>query len=124
MRPREGTPDGEAPLPRLTEKAFTQAVLDAARRLGWTAYHTHDSRHSAAGFPDLVLVRVDARGHARLEAAELKVGDRGPTPAQRTWLGLLEAVRESARDAGFGGVGVRVWHPEDWFSGRIEEVLR
>src|SRR5215831_11953460 len=123
MRPREGTPDGEAPHLRLTEKQFMQAVIDRAQELGWMVFHPHDSRRSPAGFPDLVMVRVDARGNARLEAAELKVGDRGPTPAQRTWLGLLEAVRECARESGFGGVGVRLWSPEDWFSGRIEEVL-
>ena len=33
------------------EKAFQQAVLDYARLMGWMVYHSHDSRHSAAGFP-------------------------------------------------------------------------
>src|SRR5688572_19177552 len=40
-----------------TERAFQAQVVKYARLMGWTAYHTHDSRRSQAGFPDLVLVR-------------------------------------------------------------------
>ena len=41
----------------MTEKKFQAAVLQIANMYGWLAYHTHDSRRSAPGFPDLVLVR-------------------------------------------------------------------
>ncbi|MEW6583441.1 MAG: VRR-NUC domain-containing protein, partial [Actinomycetota bacterium] len=51
----------------LSEAAFQDQVVDLARLRGWLVYHTFDSRHSAAGFPDLILARGD-----RLVAAELK----------------------------------------------------
>ena len=37
----------------VTEGEFQAWVLDLANRNGWLAYHTHDSRKSAAGFPDV-----------------------------------------------------------------------
>lgn len=44
-----------------------QSVVDAARLNGWLVYHTHDSRRSAEGFPDLVMLRL-----SRMVVAELK----------------------------------------------------
>lgn len=45
------------------EAVFQQAVLDAAGAAGFQlAYHTHDSRGSKAGYPDLHLVRVTIAG--------------------------------------------------------------
>ena len=41
----------------VTEKAFMATILQAAELYGWYAYHTHDSRRSTAGFPDLVLIK-------------------------------------------------------------------
>ena len=41
----------------MTEKEFQRLVVDYATLHGWMHYHTHDSRRSTPGFPDLVLVR-------------------------------------------------------------------
>jgi hypothetical protein len=84
----------------VTEKAFMHSVIDLARLSGWLVYHTHDSRHSVAGFPDLVLVRHDV-----LLAAELKSQHGRVTPAQAQWLAALGAVQH---------VQATVWRPSDW----------
>ena len=78
-------------------------VTDWASLLrGWRVYHTHDSRHSAAGFPDLVAVR-----DGRLVFAELKSDDprSKPTREQRAWAAELDAT-ECAE--------VYLWRPADW----------
>ena len=41
----------------MTEKQWQALVQETAQLAGWMAYHTYDSRRSAAGFPDLVLAR-------------------------------------------------------------------
>ena len=94
---RGGSKAASAPL--RTEKQFQANVVKAARTLGWLCYHTHDSRRSEKGFPDLTMVRRD-----RLLFAELKVGKNKLTPDQQDWLGsLLRAGQEAF-----------VWRPEDW----------
>ena len=81
-----------------TEKAFMAAVMQEAKRRGWRMYHTHNSRKSAAGFPDLVLVRE------RVLWIELKT-DAGTVAAdQANWLEDLAAA----------GQDVHVWRPKDW----------
>ena len=40
-----------------TEKQWQATVTQLAQTLGWMVYHTHDSRRSEPGFPDLVLAR-------------------------------------------------------------------
>jgi len=87
-------------MPRITERDFLASVRSLAELLGWRCYHTWQSVHSPAGFPDLVLVRSP-----RIIFAELKVGKRQLTPAQREWLNLL---RECP------GVEAYLWRPEDW----------
>jgi hypothetical protein len=88
-------------LPPQTEKEFMGQVVALARLRGWLVYHTHDSRRSPAGFPDLVLVRPR---DGRLVFAELKT-DRGCLrPAQVLW---LEALRQTAAE-------VYVWRPAQW----------
>ena len=89
-----------APDALVTEKQFMRLVLDCARLHGWLGYHTHDSRRSARGFPDLVLTRG-----GRLVVAELKRRDGRLTPVQEQWLIALRRVP---------GVEVAVWRPEDW----------
>lgn len=92
----------------MTEAQLQEAVVALARLQGWLAYHTHDSRHSAAGFPDLVLVRGD-----RVLYRELKDARRRVTPEQQEWLDALDAA----------GQDVDVWRPEHWTSGLIESCL-
>ena len=38
------------------ERDFQRAVCQLAKALGCIVYHTHDSRRSEPGFPDLVIV--------------------------------------------------------------------
>ena len=94
--------------PKMLEKDFQNWVLQLARFQGWLCYHTHDSRHSAAGFPDLVMVRGE-----RLLFAELKVAQNTLSPAQDEWLLALRELE---------GVEVFVWYPED--REEIEETLK
>jgi len=82
----------------ITERAWQAKVVELARWLGWAAYHTHDSRRSEPGFPDLVLVRGD-----RLLFVELKSARGRITPAQQAWLDRLAPCAE-----------VHVWRPDDW----------
>lgn len=97
-----------APAAEMTEEQFQADVLRTAKRYGWRAYHTRDSRKSVAGFPDLVMVhRVYG-----LVMAELKVGTNQASAAQSAWLEDLEAA----------GVRVYVWRHGDW--AEIERVLR
>jgi hypothetical protein len=42
----------------INEAAFQRMIMDLARYNGWRVYHTHDSRRSEPGFPDLVIARV------------------------------------------------------------------
>lgn len=92
---------------RLTEKAFLAQVIALARLCRWKVYHTHDSRHSQAGFPDLVLLKGP-----RLIFAELKVGRNRATPEQVEWMEALLPVP---------GVEVFLWLPNDW--DQIKQVL-
>ena len=92
---------------RLSENQFMQMVIDYAKLHQWFIYHTHDSRRSVAGFPDLVLVRPP-----KIIVAELKVGQNQPTPEQNLWLNLFEEC----------GVPAYVWRETEWLE--IEEVLQ
>lgn len=87
-------------LPEVSEKAFMQAVLRYARAQGWICYHTHDSRRSLPGFPDLVMVR-----NGICLFVECKVPGGALTLQQAHWLEALGTVRETA---------AYVWMPEDW----------
>lgn len=92
----------------VSERQLQDAVVELAGYLGWRWYHTHDSRRSPAGFPDLVLCRE------RVIFVELK-SRRGTLSAEQAmWL-------EALRDA---GAEVHVWKPRDWANGRVEEILR
>lgn len=111
----------------LLEDPFSAQVRGLADFYGWLGYHTHDSRRSAAGFPDWVFVRGP-----ELLFAELKT-DRGRTsPAQRKWLEALELVALAvaaadgiAKEEGFYigangadfsdlAVEVHLWRPRDF----------
>ncbi len=92
---------------RLSEKDFQQRIIDRARALGWLVYHTHNSRRSTAGFPDLVLCR---RG--RTLFVEVKAEKGRLSEAQKEWWVelLLNVTNE-----------VYVWRPSDL--AEIEDLL-
>src|SRR5437879_6321024 len=68
-----------------------QSAIGEARLRGWLVYHTHDSRRSEAGFPDIVAVHPRSR---RLLFLECKSERGRTTDAQAAWLEALDAVRE------------------------------
>lgn len=94
----------------MSEAELQSAVIARARALGWRWYHTHDSRRSPGGFPDLVLVNA-ARG--RLIFAELKREGGRFRPGQEEWLSDLRRAHG----------GVYVWRPSDLLIGEIDRVL-
>ena len=79
------------------ERDWQRIVVATARQLGWRTYHTHDSRRSDPGFPDLVMVRE------RVVFAELKTATGKVSEDQLAWLGKLEAA----------GAEVYLWRPSD-----------
>lgn len=98
-------------VPAISEKEFMAQVLSLARVRGWMAYHTHDSRRSPDGFPDLVLIRPIRA--PQLIVAELKRSAKEqPTLDQQKWLAAFTAA----------GVPSYVWFPECW--SEVLEVLQ
>ncbi len=93
-------------VPPESEAHFQAAIVDLARRLGWLVYHTHDSRRSQAGFPDLFMVRGE---HAL--AAELKSATGRLSPEQTEWIARLRMA----------GIDAHVWRPAD--KAKIVEIL-
>lgn len=91
----------------MTEAELMTLVRDLIRRLGLICYHTHNSRRSEPGWPDLAIV-----GN-RLILRELKTETGRLRPEQQGWIESLDAA----------GVDVAVWRPSDWRSGRIAEEL-
>jgi hypothetical protein len=114
----------------LSEAAWQQQVEGLAAFYGFRCYHTHDSRRSAAGFPDLVLVR-GAEGAARATVAQVAarpewLQHRDISEPQAEWLDALRVVADAVDDAygrlvGVPGaeqpppcVEVHVWRPVDF----------
>ena len=93
----------------MLEDELQAQVIELATMLGWLAYHTHDSRRSAAGFPDLTLVHPVS---GALIFAELKRDGQHPTPDQRKWLDALAIMHTAV-----------VWRPADLRDGSIGRVL-
>lgn len=97
---------GKSAIPRLSEARWQAQVVKLARMLGWAVYHTFNSRRSAAGFPDLVLVHPgDGTKSGRVIFAELKAEDGRTTPEQTAWLDALLHC---------DGVEVHLWKPSNW----------
>jgi len=93
----------------MREEDWQAQVVRWARRMGWDTYHTWDSRHSAAGFPDLVLLRDE-----RMVVAELKSERGKTTESQDLWLGAFQKVELRPE--------VFVWRPRDEL--QVVEVLQ
>jgi hypothetical protein len=72
----------------LSEASLESRLVELAKLHGWLAYHTHDSRRSAPGFPDWILIRGE-----RLIALELKSSTGHPTDEQLEWLRAFARVR-------------------------------
>jgi hypothetical protein len=85
----------------VTEKEFQAAVIKLAKLYGWATYHTHDSRRSVKGFPDLALCHP---GRRLLVFAELKNARGRLTSAQEFWIMALRMA----------GVRTYVWTPHQW----------
>lgn len=86
-------------------------VILLASALGWMHYHTHDSRRSPEGFPDLVLVHP-SKGWALFRELKTERGRYGPR--QQEWLDGMSAA----------GLDAGTWRPRDVISGRVERELR
>jgi len=84
----------------MNEAQLLAAVRRLAQLRGWMTYHTHDSRRSEPGFPDLVMVSARQR---RVLYAELKTATGKTTAAQDQWIAALAAA----------GVEVYLWRPAD-----------
>ena len=74
----------------ILEYSFQAQIVQLAELSGWKVYHTHDSRRSQEGFPDLILVR-----RTRIIAAEVKTRDETTTAEQREWLNAFNWKAES-----------------------------
>lgn len=96
----------------MSEGDFQKRVIQLAKFHGFElVYHTYDSRRSAPGFPDLVLV---SSRHRRILYRELKSSKGRVSADQKQWLNALAMV---GQDAG-------VWRPADLLNGRILSELR
>jgi VRR-NUC domain len=98
------TPVHTTPQNTLPDDTPEGSLLARVRRLatdnGWLSYHTHDSRRSEYGFPDLVCTDGTA-----VLMYELKTNTGKLTPEQQRWLSLLEHS---------GKVEAGVWRPRDF----------
>lgn len=121
LRDRGYQIDGDRAMPHATKTALTSpdeegmpegSLLARIRALasqhGYLTYHTHDSRKSELGFPDLVLCNG-----RRLLMYELKTRTGKLTMEQWRWLSLLEHT---------GIVECGVWRPQDL--AQIPDVLK
>lgn len=102
------------------ESVVDREVAALARKGGWLAYHTHDSRGSEDGFPDWLLVSPLVGGAARIVVIESKReridgGTHGKTTEkQATWLERLASVP---------GVECHVYRPQDCDSGEVARAM-
>lgn len=96
-------------LPDISENQLLANVRKEAKAAGWETYHTHNSRRSESGWPDLVL--GSTRQHRTL-FIELKTRTGTVSKNQQKWLDLLA---ESGNE-------VAVWRPADM--PEIVKILR
>ena len=94
----------DLPSAQMGEATFQVAVIQLAQMYGWSYYHTHDSRRSVKGFPDLLLAHPE---HGQI-FAELKTDTGRLTPAQIAWAELLQAAEGKPFGARY-----RLWRPRD-----------
>lgn len=90
----------------MKEAQFQAQVVQLFRLRGFLVYHTHNSRRSAPGYPDLTMVSPSGR----VVWAELKTEKGKPSGPQLMWLDRLRK----------GGAEAYLWRPSDWRD--IEQV--
>ena len=90
----------------ISERQFQAQIVGLAELRGWLVYHTWNSRHSTAGFPDLVLVRE------YVIFAEIKTEKGKLTAEQEAW---IEAIQKAQNY----NLRAYVWKPSDW-----EQIVR
>ena len=95
------------------EEVLQDSIIELAKLLGYLSYHTHDSRRSAKGFPDLVLVH---QRNGSLIFIECKSEKGITSEEQEEWGWALLKVRGKTR--------YYVVRPYDWSSGRVEAILK
>lgn len=81
----------------MLESELQSQVVSLCKQFGWGHYHTHNSRRSVKGFPDLVLWRESVM------FVELKQQKGVVSPDQEVVLAGLERA----------GAEVWVWRPSD-----------
>lgn len=94
----------------MAEAVLQDRVLDEAHLLGWRWYHTHDSRRSPAGFPDLVL------WHPTRQLVKFRELKRQRENLRRDQARVLAELAASGADVG-------VWRPSDLLDGTIGREL-
>lgn len=92
----------------MTEADFQAQIVALAEAKNWLCYHTHDSRRSQPGFPDLVLVRGSTVLFLEVKAEKGKL-----SPAQLEWMVGLKGVRY---------VHAATVRPSDW--DEVERLLQ
>ena len=85
---------------RESEESLQNKVIDLLKLGRWVYFHSWSSRHSVAGFPDIIAIRG-----TRVLAIELKSTKGKLTPAQIAWGQTFTAT---------GKVEYYCWYSEDW----------
>lgn len=73
----------------LTEKDWQAEVVAYLVERGWQIYHTWSSRHSAAGFPDLVCLRPPVVAFVELKREPTRGNKAELTIHQTKWIRRL-----------------------------------
>lgn len=94
----------------MTEKQLQNVIIQEAKRFGWLAYHTFDSRRSEPGYPDLHLIHPTRKLSI---FRELKTQTGRLSAAQVAWIDALTAA----------GCDIAIWRPIDWMNNTISNLL-
>jgi hypothetical protein len=100
----------------MLEAALQARTVELLDKHGYTSYHTHDSRGSRRGFPDVCAVHPT---QIRLIFAELKRQKEDLRPEQRVWARILRALAAAGLP-----IEYYVWRPSDLLDDTIEDTLR